>query len=164
MIIRFIQGGFMGLTSVAGNTITIDVIPSKRRGEGMGFYGVTLSLSMSIAPVVAVALYDSFGFDPVILCATVIAFTGVASIFFIRYPQRDPVKRGAISLDRFILIKALPSALSYILSTIPYGMVVSFVILYGKENGILHPGYFFYFNGSWRRCFPVNLRQTDRQR
>ena len=38
MAVRFIQGGFMGLTSVSGNTITIDVIPSKRRGEGMGFY------------------------------------------------------------------------------------------------------------------------------
>ena len=39
MAVRFVQGGFMGLTSVAGNTIAIDVIPSSRRGEGMGFYG-----------------------------------------------------------------------------------------------------------------------------
>ena len=37
MAVRFVQGGFMGLTSVAGNTIAIDVIPSSRRGEGMGF-------------------------------------------------------------------------------------------------------------------------------
>ena len=36
-VIRFLQGGFMGLTSVSGNTIAIDVIPSQRRGEGMGF-------------------------------------------------------------------------------------------------------------------------------
>lgn len=37
MAVRFIQGGFMGMTSVSGNTIAIDVIPSRRRGEGMGF-------------------------------------------------------------------------------------------------------------------------------
>ena len=48
MAVRFIQGGFMGLTSVSGNTITIDVIPSKRRGEGMGFYGLTINLAMSL--------------------------------------------------------------------------------------------------------------------
>ena len=48
----------MGLTSVSGNTITIDVIPSKRRGEGMGFYGLTINLAMSLAPLVAVGLYD----------------------------------------------------------------------------------------------------------
>ena len=51
MAVRFIQGGFMGLTSVSGNTITIDVIPSKRRGEGMGFYGLTINLAMSLAPL-----------------------------------------------------------------------------------------------------------------
>ena len=56
MAVRFIQGGFMGLTSVSGNTITIDVIPSKRRGEGMGFYGLTINLAMSLAPLVAVGL------------------------------------------------------------------------------------------------------------
>ena len=54
MAVRFIQGGFMGLTSVAGNTIAIDVIPSSRRGEGMGFYGLTINLAMSLAPLVAV--------------------------------------------------------------------------------------------------------------
>lgn len=37
MAVRFVQGGFMGLTSVAGNTIAIDVIPSSRRGEEWGF-------------------------------------------------------------------------------------------------------------------------------
>lgn len=45
MAVRFVQGGFMGLTSVAGNTIAIDVIPSSRRGEGMGFYGLTINLA-----------------------------------------------------------------------------------------------------------------------
>ena len=47
MAVRFVQGGFMGLTSVSGNTIAIDVIPSARRGEGMGFYGLTINLAMS---------------------------------------------------------------------------------------------------------------------
>ena len=52
----------MGLTSVAGNTIAIDVIPSSRRGEGMGFYGLTINLAMSLAPLVAVAIYGKGGF------------------------------------------------------------------------------------------------------
>ena len=73
MAVRFIQGGFMGLTSVSGNTITIDVIPSKRRGEGMGFYGLTINLAMSLAPLVAVGLYDRHGFFWIIGVALVIA-------------------------------------------------------------------------------------------
>jgi len=143
MLVRFIQGGCMGLTSVAGNTITIDVIPSQRRGEGMGFYGVTLNLSMCLAPVLAVWFYDRQGFHPLILLTLLTACIGMFSLFFIRPPMRQQSVRPPLSLDRFILVKALPSALSYILSAIPYGMIVSFVILYGKEIGILNPSTFF---------------------
>ena len=115
MAVRFIQGGFMGLTSVSGNTITIDVIPSKRRGEGMGFYGLTINLAMSLAPLVAVGLYDRHGFFWIIGVALVIALVGIGSVGLIRYPKREKVPRPAFSLDRFILVKALPAALAYLL-------------------------------------------------
>lgn len=145
MAVRFIQGGFMGLTSVSGNTITIDVIPSQKRGEGIGFYGLTLNLAMSLAPLVAVSLYDIKGFHVLVLVALVIALSGLISVSMIRYPRREKIARPPLSLDRFILIKAIPFVPSYMLSAIPYGMVVSFVVLYGKEINVATPGYFFIF-------------------
>lgn len=145
MAVRFIQGGFMGMTSVSGNTIAIDVIPSRRRGEGMGFYGLTINLAMSLSPLVAVAIYDKYGFHPLVWVGLAIALIGVGSVCLIRYPKREKVERPTFSLDRFILVKALPTALAYLLSAIPYGMVVSFVVLYGKEVNVANPGYFFIF-------------------
>lgn len=145
MLVRFIQGGFMGLTSVAGNTIAIDVIPSARRGEGMGFYGLTINLAMSLSPLVAVALYNNLGFHPVVLAGMGIAFLGVLSVSQIHYPKREAISRPPLSLDRFILTKALWAGLSYMFCAIPYGMIISFVVLYGKETGIENPGYFFIF-------------------
>lgn len=143
MAVRFLQGGFMGMTSVAGNTIAIDVIPSQRRGEGMGFYGLTINLAMSLSPLVAVAVYNSRGFHPLVSTSLVIAFIGVLSVSMIRYPKREKVKRPPFSFDRFMLVKALPAALSYMLVAVPYGMVTSFVVLYGKEIDVPNPGYFF---------------------
>lgn len=145
MSVRFLQGGFMGLTSVSGNTIAIDVIPSKRRGEGMGFYGLAINLAMSLAPLVAVAVYDHHGFHPLVWLAMGVAFIGVISVCLIRYPRREKMPRPPFSLDRFILIRALPAGLSYMLIAIPYGMVVSFAVLYGKEINVPNPGYFFIF-------------------
>ena len=145
MLVRFIQGGFMGLTSVAGNTIAIDVIPSERRGEGMGFYGLTINLAMSLSPLVAVAFYNRAGFHPVVITGMIIAFIGVFSVSMIHYPKRKTINRPPLSFDRFILVKALWAGLSYMLCAIPYGMIVSFVILYGKEINIENPGYFFIF-------------------
>lgn len=145
MAVRFIQGGFMGMTSVSGNTIAIDVIPSRRRGEGMGFYGLTINLAMSLSPLVAVAIYDRYGFHPLVFVGMAIALAGVGSVCLISYPKREKMPRPPFSLDRFILVKALPTALAYLLSAIPYGMVVSFVVLYGKEISVSNPGYFFIF-------------------
>ena len=145
MAVRFLQGGFMGLTSVAGNTIAIDVIPSKRRGEGMGFYGLTINLAMSLAPLVAVGMYKEKGFFFIVLVSLLVAIAGIGSVCLIRYPKREKVARPAFSLDRFILVKALPAAFSYIFVAIPYGMILSFVVLYGKEINVADPGYFFIF-------------------
>lgn len=145
MLVRFVQGGFMGLTSVAGNTIAIDVIPSSRRGEGMGFYGLTINLAMSLSPLLAVGLYNRAGFHPLVLTGLTIALVGVLSVSLIKYPKRQKISRPPFSLDRFILLKALWAGLSYMLCAIPYGMVVSFVVLYGKEIAIANPGYFFIY-------------------
>ena len=109
------QGGFMGLTSVAGNTIAIDVIPSSRRGEGMGFYGLTINLAMSLAPLAAVAIYGKGGFNLVVFIGWMAAFIGVGSVCLIRYPKREKVPRPHFSLDRlfiwamtFAMVNVLP--------------------------------------------------------
>ena len=111
----------------------------------MGFYGLTINLAMSLAPLVAVGLYDRHGFFWIIGGALVIALVGIGSVGLIRYPKREKVPRPAFSLDRFILVKALPAALAYLLVAIPYGMLLSFVVLYGKEIEVPDPGYFFIF-------------------
>ena len=139
----------MGLASVSGNTITIDVIPSARRGEGMGFYGLTINLAMSLAPLVAVAVYGRWGFHAVVTVGFVAALLGCASVGFIRCPQRERAAKPRFSLDRFLLLRALPTAFTYILVAIPYGMVTSFAVLYGKELGVANAGYFFIYMAIW---------------
>ena len=100
---------------------------------------------MSLAPLAAVAIYGKGGFDPVVFIGWMAAFIGVGSVSLIRYPKREKVPRPHFSLDRFILVKALPAALAYILVAIPYGMITSFVVLYGKEIEVADPGYFFIY-------------------
>lgn len=104
-----------------------------------------INLAMSLAPLAAVAIYGKGGFNPVVFIGWMAAFIGVGSVCLIRYPKREKVPRPHFSLDRFILVKALPAALAYILVAIPYGMITSFVVLYGKEIEVANPGYFFIY-------------------
>ena len=142
MLVRFIQGGSVGLSSVAGNTIAIDVVSPKRRGEGIGFYGLTLSLAMTLAPLLAVPVYNAFGFHTLIVICLLAALLGVIAVYNIKHVQKEKVSRPPFSLDRFILIQAIPAGISHMLCSIGYGMVVSFAVLYGKE---IHVSNFFIF-------------------
>ena len=49
-IIRTLHGLPFGAATVANSTAAIDVLPSERRNEGIGYYGLSNNLSMAIAP------------------------------------------------------------------------------------------------------------------
>lgn len=48
--LRIVHGFAFGMVSVAGNTIVIDIMPSSRRGEGLGYYGLANNIAMSSGP------------------------------------------------------------------------------------------------------------------
>lgn len=49
--LRIVHGFAFGMVSVAGNTIVIDILPSSRRGEGLGYYGLANNIAMSFGPI-----------------------------------------------------------------------------------------------------------------
>jgi MFS family permease len=54
IILRFVHGLFWGLSSVSANTVAIDIIPTSRRAEGIGYFGVNMNIAMAIAPFFAI--------------------------------------------------------------------------------------------------------------
>lgn len=51
ILFRIIHGVSFGMVTVSGNTIVIDIMPSSRRGEGLGYYGLANNIAMSIGPM-----------------------------------------------------------------------------------------------------------------
>lgn len=49
-IVRTMHGIPFGATTVANSTAAIDVLPSSRRNEGIGFYGLSNNIAMAVAP------------------------------------------------------------------------------------------------------------------
>ena len=56
-IVRTLHGGPFGALTVANSTVAIDVLPSSRRNEGIGYYGLSNNLAMAIAPTFAIYTY-----------------------------------------------------------------------------------------------------------
>ncbi len=55
-ILRVAHGLLFGMVTTTGNTLVIDIMPSSRRGEGLGYYGVMNNLAMSIGPMIGLRL------------------------------------------------------------------------------------------------------------
>lgn len=56
-IVRTLHGAPFGSVTVANSTAAIDVLPSSRRNEGIGYFGLSNNIAMAIAPSVGIFIY-----------------------------------------------------------------------------------------------------------
>lgn len=145
ILCRIIHGFSFGMVTVSGNTIVIDIMPSSRRGEGLGYYGLANNIAMSIGPMTGLFLHDAaVGYTFIFSCSLGACILGFLCAYLVKTPYKPPVKREPISLDRFILLKGIPAGISLLLLSIPYGMTTNYVAMYAKQIGITaSTGFFF---------------------
>lgn len=146
IVLRFVHGLFWGLATVSSNTVAIDIIPPKRRAEGIGYFGVNMNLAMAIAPFFAIEIYEERGFSYLISVALVLGALAILVVLFIKVPKRILVeKKQPISLDRFLLVKGVPILFNQIFITFGWGTLAAYAVLYGIESGLQNAGLFFLF-------------------
>ena len=144
--LRVVHGLAFGMVTVAGNTILIDILPSSRRGEGVGYYGLANNIAMSFGPMIGLFMHESVTYDVIFLCALLSCGLGILMAYMVKTPYKPPVKREPISLDRFFLVKGTLAGISLLLLPIPYGMTTTYVAMYADEIGIdVNSGLYFTF-------------------
>src|SRR5699024_1502984 len=75
IVLRIIRGTAFGIISTAITSVVIDVIPTSRRSEGLGYYSLAATLGMAIGPFAAVQISevasDVWVFNFTALCAAI---------------------------------------------------------------------------------------------
>ena len=147
ILFRIIHGVSFGMVTVGGNTVVIDIMPSSRRREGLGYYGLSNNIAMAVGPMSGLFLHDAgMSYTTIFCCSLGSCIAGFICASLVKTPYKPPVRREPISLDRFILLKGIPAGVSLLLLSIPYGMTTNYVAMYAKEIGIhATTGFFFTF-------------------
>ena len=135
-VVRTVHGMPFGITSVANSTVAIDVLPSSRRTEGIGLYGLSNNLASAISPMVAIWIYtETHNFDIIFWLATAVAAIGLLIDSTVKTRPRERVKdKQKVSLDRFFLVKGTGAALTMVCFAFSYGVMSTYVAIYGKET------------------------------
>lgn len=135
-IVRTMHGIPFGATTVANSTVAIDVLPSSRRNEGIGFYGLSNNLAMAIAPSAGIYIYSmTSNFGILFWIALVLALAGFICSTTVKLPQRAAVVgKPKISLDHFFLGRAWLMAINISLFGLCWGVMSNYVAIYGQEE------------------------------
>lgn len=134
-IVRTIHGGPFGSLTVANSTVAIDVLPSSRRNEGIGYYGLSNNLAMAIAPTVAIFIYKYVeSFEVLFWLALVIASFGMTIDATVTLPKKPFVKdKRKISFDRFLLLRGWMIGANMAFFGFCFGVLSNYLAIYGKE-------------------------------
>lgn len=145
VIVRFFHGITWGLSTVSSSTLAIDLVPSERRAEGIGYFGTFMNVAMAIGPFIAIHIYQNYSFQILLYCAIFMGILGIAAASFIKAPERPKLEREKLSFDRFFLLPAWPIFLNQLLPSFAWGTIGPFVAQYGKQINIPNAGIFFLF-------------------
>jgi len=132
-IVRTLHGGPFGALTVANSTVAIDVLPSIRRTEGIGYYGLSNNLAMAIAPTIGIFIYRyTHSFELLFWIALAVAFAGLAVDATVRV-SRDKITRKKLSLDRFFLVRGWLLGVNMVAFGFCFGVLSNYLAIYGKE-------------------------------
>ena len=139
-IVRTLHGAPFGSVTVANSTAAIDVLPSSRRNEGIGYYGMSNNLAMAIAPSVGIFIYKyTESFELLFWLALAIALIGMIIDSTLKYetnnskPKKSQEQETHKLLDRFFLTRGWLIAVNMVFYGLCFGILSNYLAIYSKE-------------------------------
>lgn len=136
-IMRVVQGVGWGFSTTATGTIATDLIPPKRRGEGMGYFGLSGNLALALGPTLGLALVDEISFKSFFLVCAALGLAALLLSTRIRYKkvEQSPHKSTTVKFDIFEKTAIKPAVLLFFI-TVTFGGIASFLPLHAAEQGV----------------------------
>lgn len=171
---RLIHGLAFGLASTATGSISAAIIPNERRGEGTGYFAMSMNLAMAIGPFIGLFITQHFSFDLIFVTATIFSIAALVATVFIRVPKNElksqqPKAKPGMKLSDFFEKRAIPAAILIGIIGFAYSSVLSFLTSYAQEINLVSAASFFFvtyaifllisrpFTGGWFDKYGDNM-------
>ncbi|WP_394584055.1 MFS transporter [Cytobacillus firmus] len=134
-VLRIIQGFGWGFSTTASGTIATDLIPSKRRGEGMGYFGLSGNIALAFGPTLGLALAGVISFKLLFLICALLGLAALVLSSRINYKQAEKQTVPQKRWDIYEKSALRPSFLLFFI-TVTFGGIASFLPIYSAQKGI----------------------------
>jgi predicted MFS family arabinose efflux permease len=96
LVVCVVRGLGFAITVVVGGALVAWLVPTERRGEGLGLYGVVCGVPSVIALPAGVWLAGHIGYPPVFVAGAVAALAGIVVVFAMPAHQPSPEQPAGI--------------------------------------------------------------------
>ncbi|CAM2861656.1 MFS transporter [Salinicoccus roseus] len=150
LMVRIIQGVGWGLSSTSAGTIATDLVPKKRRGEGLGYYGLSGNIALAFGPALGLFLVNHISFTMLFAICGLLGLTAIILAANIKYDKPEKVadtRKQKESYPHFDIVerRALAPASLLFFITVTFGGIATFLPVYTYEKGFDSTYIQFYF-------------------
>ncbi|WP_409253002.1 MFS transporter [Bacillus sp. SCS-153A] len=152
LLFRFIHGLAWGWSTTVNGTAAVDVVPNSRLGEGMGYYGLSITIGMIIAPSLGIFLFQVTSFSNLIIISAALGVIALVLLSIVHYQTPQAVSETRKEDLKFSYFGSLVEkssiypAIITVIATFGYGSIVTFIVIFGEERGIDQIFLFYLFN------------------
>ncbi|MEK9196983.1 MFS transporter [Ureibacillus sp. 179-F W5.1 NHS] len=141
LIVRFIQGVFVGIIGSAAGTIVAYILPANRKGEGIGYYSLSAILATAIGPFIGLLLMKFehgntliFGFNVFLSLCMIVMLAFVKIEITIASKKNEQEIEGKQSfISKVMEPKSIPISFVALLIGFAYSGVMSYISPYAEE-------------------------------
>ena len=176
MILRVVHGIGFGMLTTATGTIIATIIPNGRKGEGMGYYGLMMNISMALGPFAGLLAINQWGSSMMFAISVASVVIGTFTALVIKLPKFEKkaatekiAKRKAIKVSDLIEMSSMRISLVSFFFALVYASIVSFVSVYAEELQLTEVASYFFivyviallvsrpFTGKWFDQYGANV-------
>ncbi len=146
---RFLHGMAYGICSAATSDIITKMTPIDRRGEGLGYFLLSVTLSTAIGPMLALVFLDADAYESIFLLCVASNILSLIIAAFLHVEEEELTEEQkadlkVLGLRNVFHLPALPLSLITMTLMVSYSGVLSFLASYTDAIGLSEAGTFFY--------------------
>ncbi|MGE6754365.1 MFS transporter [Rossellomorea sp. NPDC071047] len=137
MGLRFFHGIWFSIGTTVLVAIAADMIPPHRKGEGLGYFAMSMNLAVVVGPFISLALIQWIPYSALFMGLAFVIVIGFLCSFGIQVSEEDREEvSGRLTFKDLIEIKAIPISLVGFLTSFAYSGIMSFISVYAKSVGL----------------------------
>ena len=169
LVLRFLHGIWFSIVTTVTVPIANNFIPDSRKGEGMGYFLVSVNLGIVLGPLIGLSLIQSVSYASISTLLSVSVWVGFAFCLMIpiatQKVKTETTPKRKLGLQDFVEKKAIPVSLMAMMVSFAYASIMSFISTFAESRNMLSYASLFFvvFAISMMSLRPITGKIYDRK-